>query len=221
VFRIETFSRISQGIYRVILTTDDPGILPALRLLRGVAALAEKLDRRIDQERRVLRLLDDRQASAPEARAERAKLLAIYRELPGSRGARIKQLRRILLDTYERITYDDVLALISRATAEERISRSARAAELAAGGSSCREIGAILRISPAQAARLAHPEPQGNGDALKCPRIDDLPSPAYRGAVFPIERDSAEKNHTGRALPEATTPPVFAGSPIPGAVRGR
>jgi hypothetical protein len=214
VFRIERFERISQGSYRVVLVTDDPGFLPALRLLRHVSAAADLLHERIDRERRVLRLLESQAAAEPAARADRAKLLAMYHELPGPRSERMKALRRILADQYGRCGYDDAMAIVSLAIHEHRAAQGARAVELAAGGSSCREIGVQLGISPAQASRISHPE---NGEAVKCPRIDDLPSPAYRGAVFPVAFSRGEKSQEENGIPEGGATALFGGA----AVRGK
>ncbi len=182
MFRVERFHRVAQGEYRATITLDDPGILPALRFLRRVSDVAERLHRRIDQERRVLELTDRRREQEPQARAERARILALYRELPGPRSARLKALRRILLDQYARIGYDGVVSVISMAIAEERTFRTARVRDLAGEGLTCREIATRLRISPAQVSRLSGPR---RGDARGCPINDDLtPGPQERAENF-------------------------------------
>lgn len=214
MFRIELFKRISQGNYRVVLTTDDPGFLPALRLLRHISAAADLLHERVDRERRVLCLIEGRQAAEPAAIAERARIVALYRELPGPRAERLKALRSVLKDQYPRIGYDDVLAIISRAVQEERAVRRSRSLELAAAGRSCRYISKYLGISPAQASRLSRPE---KGDLLKCPRIDDLPSPVYRGAVFPGTSSRSERFQEEKGTSGEPFGPFFSGA----AVRGR
>lgn len=214
MFQVERFERITQGSYRVTLTTDDPGFLPALRLLRGVSALAEKLDERIDRERRILRLIEDRQANEPAAIAERAKILSMYRELPGARAHRLKLLRSVLKDQYPRIGYDDVIAVISRAVREERAARRARSVELSAAGRSAREIGRQLGISPAQASRLSR---SGKGDARGCPTIDDLPSPAYPRSVPFGASSLGEKFQEETGIPERGGAVVLMGR----GVRGR
>ena len=185
MFRVEAFRRIAQGEYQAVITLDDPGMLPMLRFLRRVSDVAETLHLRIEHERRVLRLTDERKALEPEVRAERAKLLAIYRELPGPRAARVKQLRRIIRDREVRITYDGVVSLISRAIADERTFRRSRVLELAGEGLTCRAIASRLCISPAQASRLSGPR---SADAPGCPTIDDLTTRTYPRAVFPRER---------------------------------
>ncbi len=188
MFQVEHFERISQGNYRVVLTTDDPGALPMLRFLRGVAAFTETLHRRIDHERRILRLTDRAREQEPQARAERARILALYyRELPGRRGERLKALRRVLRDQYPRCGYDDVRVIVSLAVADERAFRRSRSRELAGEGLSCREIGRQLAISPAQASRLSGPR---SGDARGCPTIDDLPCGSYPKADFPGARQA-------------------------------
>jgi len=214
VFKILEFSRIAPGNYRVVLTTDDPGLLPALRFLRGVSFLAERLDRRIDHERRVLHLIDAATAAEPEARAERGRILALYRTLPGPRKERLKTLRGVLKDQYPWIGYDDVLAVISLGVSEERTARRSRSVQLAGEGMPCREIAKRLGISPAQASRLSAPR---KANLARGPRIDDLPSPVYRGAVFPLERDSAGRNQRERGLPVGDEAPILAGE----GVRGR
>lgn len=191
MFLIREFHRLEPGRYSVTLETDDPGFLPGLRLIRNLAVAAERLQTRVDRERRVLHLLDKIHAAEPENRAERARLLAIFRELPGSRGDRLKALRRILADQYGRCAYDDARAIVSRATKERRGDLHARARELAAAGASCRAIGSQLEISHAQAARFSHPcAPPENGELLKCPRIDDLPRQGIQTG-----------NHPGRSNP--------------------
>lgn len=214
MFAIEEFSRISQGEYRVVITTDDPGFLPALRLIRHVSHTAEQLHERVDRERRVLELTDARQEAAPAQRAERARILALYRELPGYRGERLKALRRILLDQYRRIGYDDVLTVISLAVREERAARRARVMELATAGRSCREIASQLGISPAQASRLSGPR---RVDARGCPTIDDLPSGAYPRAVPLGEFSRSEKFQEENGIPEAGAAAFLMGR----GVRGR
>lgn len=189
MFRVEGFERIGKGNYRVILSTDDPGLLPALRFLRRVSAVAEKLDERIDLRRRVLILTEKQIAREPVARARRAQILAVYRELPGARKDRLKQLRKILVDQGERFLYDDVLSVISLAVKEERDARKSRAVELHREGLTCREIGARLGISRAQACRLAGVK---KADRVKCPRIDDLLPGTYQRAVFPDDHSTPE-----------------------------
>ncbi len=179
MFRVERFHRIAQGVYQATITLDDPGILPALRFLRRLSDVAETLDRRIDLKRRVLLLTERRAAAEPSVRAERSRLLAVYRELPGPRKERLKALRRILLDKVERITYDGVVSVISLAIAEERTFRTARVRELAGEGRSCREIASALRISPAQVSRLSGPR---RGNARGCPVIGDLAPGPQEGA---------------------------------------
>jgi hypothetical protein len=213
VFAIEHFVRISQGNYRVILTTDDPGFLPALRLLRHISAAADLLEQRIDRERRVLCLIEGRQAAAPAQRAERARILATYRELPGPRAERLKLLRSVLKDQYPRIGYDDVLTVIHLSITEERAVRRSRSRELAAAGRSCREIAAALSISPAQASRLSHPE---KGEALKCPRIDDLTFGAHRRAAFPLASRREEKSQEETGTPEGGATAIFSGADMRG-----
>ena len=181
MFRVEAFRRIAQGEYQAVITLDDPGMLPMLRFLRRVSDVAETLHLRIEHERRMLRLTDERRALEPEVRAERAKFLAIYRELPGPRAARVKQLRRIIRDREVRITYDGVVSLISRAIADERTFRRSRVLELAGEGLTCRAIASRLCISPAQASRLSDPR---RGERPGCPVIDDLTPGPKRGALF-------------------------------------
>jgi hypothetical protein len=214
VFTIELFKRISKGNYRVVLTTDDPGFLPTLRLLRHISSAAYLLDERIDRERRILRLTDARLEAAPAQRAERARILATYRELPGPRAKRLKLLRSILKDQYPRIGYDDVLAVISLGVSEERAVRRSRSRELAAGGRSAREIGSILHISKAQAARLSVPR---RGELPGCPTIDDLPSPVYQRAVSFGAYSRREKSQEETGTPEGGATALFGGA----AVRGR
>jgi hypothetical protein len=167
-----------------------------------------------DRERRILHLIEGRQAAEPAQRAERARILATYRELPGARAHRLKTLRRILLDQYPRIGYDDVLAVISLAVQEERAFRRSRVKELSCGGLSCRDIGRQLGISPAQASRLSSPE---KGETREYPRIDDLPSPVYRGAVFPVASSRRDKFQEENGTLEEGATAFFSGA----AVRGR
>jgi hypothetical protein len=193
MFRVDHFQRVSHGEYRVVLILDDPGMLPMIRFLRSASAFAETLHSRIDLERRVLELTDRRREAAPAQRAERARILALYRTLPGPRKERLKTLRSVLKDQYPRIGYDDVRALISLGVADERAFRRTRAAQLAGEGLSCRQVAERLMISPAQAFRLQSPQrakPRG------CPTIDDLTPGVQDGTFFGIEGTGG--SHGGR-----------------------
>jgi hypothetical protein len=100
-----------------------------------------------------------------------------------------------------------VLAVIHLGVTEERAARRFRSRQLAAEGKSCRDISKYLGISPAQAARLSRPE---KGEALKCPRIDDLPSPVYRRAAFPLASRREDKSQEETGTPEGGATALFS-----------
>jgi hypothetical protein len=172
VFKIEQF-RVVSGKIRMVIETDCASSASILRFFSAADAFAQAYHVRfrsaIAADRRERD--PDRIRTVEEERFRRARYLALYRQLPGSRRERLKALREYAAADGHPLGYDAAIFLVARAGRELSDARRARIGQLRESGHSVRSIAAILSIPRSTVDRLSAP---GNGDRRKCPRIDDL-----------------------------------------------
>lgn len=186
MFRVTEIAYVPDGI-RAVLVIDDPADLYYLRFIRQAERFAELFHHKLANEVGAHKRELDRPQRQEAARIERARLLGAFREMPGTRRERIRELWKMLRRQGREITQDGLAARIAIAIAEDRRSKAARIAELAAAGRSVRQISEMLNIPSATVSRLKKdaPEPPRTGD-LDPPRT--LAPPADRsGAPAPRE----------------------------------
>jgi hypothetical protein len=185
MFKVAEISYGSRGI-RAVLVMDDPADLFYLKFIRDAEEFAELFHYKV----RTAKKTHDRELERPvrqeEKRIRDARILAIFRSLPGDRSRRIRATRRFLVAKEEPITYDGVVAAIRAGLAYDRQVKARRIAELTFAGRSVREIARILFIPPATVDRLKR-------NARGCPTIGDLNSPPITPPVFPGSNDQDGK----------------------------
>lgn len=164
---------------RITVETDEASTLLFMRFMREAQSFADAYAFRARGAAAGARRREERAAELPERIARRARTLALFRELKGSRTARLKALREILAARGEAPpTVGRLDAELTLARSEERETQRLRVAELRSEGRSYREIGRILGI-PESTARYLQKNARGwpiSGDLAPAAGI---PFPAF------------------------------------------
>lgn len=168
---------------RILIETDasDPESLQMICLLKKILDAAQVARAKLKSFRFQQAADARRPALQAASKEQRARVLALYRSIPGRRRERLRSLRKLLIAQGHNVTYDGTVAWIRLALEDERQFRAVRIRELAKEGHSDRKIGRTLGLPSSTVSRLKR-------NAAGAPTIDDLDSGAQRGAVFLTSR---------------------------------
>lgn len=168
MFCIRDVRMEGEKIVMTMETTDVQDLL-YVRFLRKAAEFADSFSYRVSAYGKAARREREMAERAPLDRADRSKLLAVFRTIPGARADRLRTFRGILAAQGRPATATTVVSLLTLARAEEREEQAGQIRAAIAAGRSTRDISKAIGIPKSTVDRLRK-------DAPESPRIDERPA---------------------------------------------